>query len=122
MPIQTGTRLGSYEIVAAIGAGGMGEVYRARDAKLQRVCKQPGTDGLTRREGEVASDADGGAGSEVNGQMGPHAGPGVRHVRKSRHLPAQFDARTNPSSSDSRPENVTRGCSRRVAGHSRSTK
>ena len=34
MPI--GSRLGSYEILAAIGAGGMGEVYRARDAKLGR--------------------------------------------------------------------------------------
>jgi serine/threonine protein kinase len=31
-----GSRLGSYEILAAIGAGGMGEVYRARDTKLQR--------------------------------------------------------------------------------------
>src|SRR5262249_43197145 len=31
-----GTRLGSYEIVALIGAGGMGEVYRARDLKLNR--------------------------------------------------------------------------------------
>jgi serine/threonine-protein kinase len=34
--IQTGTRLGSYEIEAAIGAGGMGQVYRARDTKLGR--------------------------------------------------------------------------------------
>ena len=31
-----GTRLGSYEIVSPLGAGGMGEVYRARDAKLNR--------------------------------------------------------------------------------------
>src|SRR6516165_6788618 len=31
-----GTKLGSYEIVALIGAGGMGEVYRARDTKLKR--------------------------------------------------------------------------------------
>jgi serine/threonine protein kinase len=31
-----GTRLGSYEILAAIGAGGMGEVYRARDTTLER--------------------------------------------------------------------------------------
>ena len=36
MPLSTGTRLGPYEIVAAIGAGGMGEVYRARDPKLNR--------------------------------------------------------------------------------------
>src|SRR4051812_41599784 len=36
MPLVSGTRLGSYEIVAPLGAGGMGEVYRARDAKLDR--------------------------------------------------------------------------------------
>src|SRR5436853_4921963 len=36
MPLTAGMRLGGYEIVAAIGAGGMGEVYRARDTKLNR--------------------------------------------------------------------------------------
>jgi serine/threonine protein kinase/Tol biopolymer transport system component len=36
MTIAPGTRLGSYEVVAPIGAGGMGEVYRARDTKLGR--------------------------------------------------------------------------------------
>ncbi|MBI4263862.1 MAG: protein kinase, partial [Acidobacteria bacterium] len=32
----TGSRIGSYEVVALLGAGGMGEVYRARDTKLDR--------------------------------------------------------------------------------------
>src|SRR5450432_2485740 len=36
MALPTGTRLGTYEIVSLIGAGGMGEVYRARDANLNR--------------------------------------------------------------------------------------
>src|SRR5712692_2743407 len=36
MALSTGTRLGSYEITAAIGAGGMGEVYQAHDTKLGR--------------------------------------------------------------------------------------
>src|SRR5919204_4898555 len=36
MALRTGSRVGAYEIVAAIGAGGMGEVYRARDTKLNR--------------------------------------------------------------------------------------
>jgi serine/threonine protein kinase len=34
--VQPGTRLGPYEIVVPLGAGGMGEVYRARDARLDR--------------------------------------------------------------------------------------
>src|SRR5262245_46287300 len=37
MSIGTGTRVGPYEIIAAIGAGGMGEVYRARDTRLDRT-------------------------------------------------------------------------------------
>src|SRR6202165_2399876 len=36
MTIEAGTRLGPYEILSPIGAGGMGEVYRARDTRLER--------------------------------------------------------------------------------------
>ncbi|CAN5614870.1 hypothetical protein BH23ACI1_BH23ACI1_19390 [soil metagenome] len=36
MSLATGTRLGAYEVVSAIGAGGLGEVYRARDLRLRR--------------------------------------------------------------------------------------
>ena len=36
MPLSTGSLLGPYQILEAIGAGGMGEVYRARDTKLNR--------------------------------------------------------------------------------------
>ena len=37
MALTSGTRVGTYEILAAIGAGGMGEVYRARDTRLDRI-------------------------------------------------------------------------------------
>src|ERR1700730_10808445 len=37
MALTAGTKLGPYEIVAPIGAGGMGEVYRARDSRLDRI-------------------------------------------------------------------------------------
>ena len=37
MPISPGARLGSYEVLSPLGAGGMGEVYKAGDTRLDRT-------------------------------------------------------------------------------------
>src|SRR5688572_18728834 len=37
MSLASGTRLGPYEVIAPLGAGGMGEVYKGRDTRLHRV-------------------------------------------------------------------------------------
>src|SRR5499425_1602239 len=37
MPLVSGTKLGPYEVLGPLGAGGMGEVYRARDTRLERT-------------------------------------------------------------------------------------
>jgi serine/threonine protein kinase len=37
MPLSVGDRLGPYQILAPVGAGGMGEVYKARETRLDRI-------------------------------------------------------------------------------------
>ena len=64
MSLAPGTRLGPYEITGAIGAGGMGEVFRARDTKLNRD--------VARRDEAEVSLAPG-----VRHDVGPAKPPGV---------------------------------------------
>jgi eukaryotic-like serine/threonine-protein kinase len=49
MSLGAGTKLGPYEIQSPFGAGGMGEVYRARDTRLERAVAMAATDSDCRR-------------------------------------------------------------------------
>ncbi len=65
MPLQRGTRLGPYQIESPLGAGGMGEVYKATDTRLERtvaikvlpahVASDPERKQRFEREGKVIS-------------------------------------------------------------------
>jgi serine/threonine protein kinase len=68
MPLTIGSQLGSHEITALLGKGGMGEVYRARDLKLKRevaikvlpeeFARDPGRMARFQREAEVLASLD----------------------------------------------------------------
>jgi hypothetical protein len=85
MALTSGTRVGTYQVIALIGAGGMGEVYRARDTRLNRDVAltlpdqhRAGASGVSADHG--GGELDGGAGEiEVRGakwEVGPKA-PGA---------------------------------------------
>ncbi len=82
MTLSPGTKLGRYEVVEAIGAGDMGEVYRARDTKLKRddyiYFSSTGGRGISRisaegGEPEALTEPASGTGTHIHPEVLPNA-------------------------------------------------
>ena len=76
MALSAGTRLGPYEILAPLGAGGMGEVYRARNLRLKREVA------LKVVPAEVASEPERQHEHRQNSVGGPYSANGIATSRR----------------------------------------
>ena len=104
MPLAAGTLLGPYEVLGLIGAGGMGEVYKARDTRLDRPVA------IKLLPAELAGDADPSAGSESS-RAKSRDDRRTRFEREARaiaslvhpHICTLYDIGTRPSTGSGQP-------------------